>query len=90
VQTKTTVFNCNSFDIIIEEAHHIDAHGRHLWYLADVYVRDKGGQRHLVRKSRLPETVDEIRLLIKRDGMRVTDQFRARRVHSGSYPRDLK
>lgn len=89
MKTTTTVLKCLTFDILVEEVHHVDAHGGQLWYLAAVYVRDGDGRRHFVRKSRLPGTVDEIKLLVKRDGMRVFDQLRASMRSDMQQPRAL-
>lgn len=76
METKTTVFKGLTFDVLVEEAQQADAQGDHLWYLAAVYVRDRSGQRHLVRKSRLPGAAQELAALVHRDGIRVFDQLK--------------
>ena len=94
MKTKTTVFRGLAFDIVVEESQSVDAQGAHLWYLAAVYLRDRSGVRHLVRKSRLPGAADELAALVRRDGLRVFDQIsrtsaaaedarRARAMHPG-------
>jgi len=75
METKTTVFRGLTFDILVEEAQSVDAQGAHLWYLAAVYLRDRSGVRHLVRKSRLPGAADELAALVRRDGLRVFDRI---------------
>lgn len=79
MRTKTTTFKGLTFDLMVEEAEQTDPQGGHLWYLAAVYVRDRSGQRHLVRKSRLPGTAEELAASIRRDGIRVFDNFRPSR-----------
>ncbi|MBY2975518.1 hypothetical protein [Rhizobium leguminosarum] len=76
MKTKTTVFRGLTFDVLVEEAQSMDAQGGQLWYLAAVYVRDRSGARHLVRKSRLPGAAEELAALVRRDGIRVFDQFK--------------
>lgn len=78
MKTKTTVFKGLTFDILVEEQRSDDAQGGRLWYLAAVYVRDRSGQRHLVRKSRLPGAADELAAMVRRDGLRVFDRFSRR------------
>lgn len=75
MKNKTTVFRGLTFDIIVEEVQSVDPQGALLWYLAAVYLRDRSGVRHLVRKSRLPGTADELAALVRRDGLRVFDQI---------------
>lgn len=76
MKTKTTIFKGLTFDVLVEEAQQADAQGGRLWYLAAVYVRDRSGQRHLVRKSRLPGAAEELATLVRRDGIRVFDNFK--------------
>jgi hypothetical protein len=76
MKTKTTIFKGLTFDLLVEEAQSVDAQGGHLWYLAAVFVRDRSGQRHLVRKSRLPGTAENLAALVRRDGIRVFDHFK--------------
>lgn len=80
MKTKTTVFKGLTFDILVEEQRSDDAQGGRLWYLAAVYVRDRSGQRHLVRKSRLPGAAEELAKMVRRDGLRVFDRFRSNRT----------
>lgn len=80
MKTKTTVFKGLTFDILVEEQRSDDAQGGRLWYLAAVYIRDRSGQRHLVRKSRLPGAAEELASLVRRDGLRVFDRFRPSRT----------
>ena len=75
MKNKTTVFRGLTFDILVEEAQSVDGQGVILWYLAAVYLRDRSGVRHLVRKSRLPGAADELAALVRRDGLRVFDRI---------------
>lgn len=77
MEIKTRTFRGLTFDILVEEAQSVDAHGGRIWYTAAVYLRLKGEkQRHLVRRSRLPGAADELAAEIKRDGIRVFDKYR--------------
>lgn len=75
MKSKTTVFRGLTFDILVEEVQSLDPQGALLWYLAAIYLRDRSGVRHLVRKSRLPGAADELAALVRRDGLRVFDRI---------------
>lgn len=79
MKTKTTTFKGLTFDLLVEEAQQIDPQGGHLWYLAAIYVRDRSGAKQLIRKSRLPGAAEELAALVRRDGIRVFDNFKTTR-----------
>nr|WP_316654113.1 hypothetical protein [uncultured Gellertiella sp.] len=77
MEIKTITFRGLTFDILVEEAKSHDAQGGRLWYLAAIYVRERGKQEaQLVRKTRLPGAADELAASIRKDGLRVFDRFR--------------
>jgi nitrous oxidase accessory protein NosD len=42
MEIKTRTFRGLTFDILVEEAQSVDAHGGRIWYTAAVYLRLKG------------------------------------------------
>jgi len=78
MKIKTTIFRGLTFDLIVEETRSVDPQGALLWYLAAVYLRYRSGERHLVRKSRLPGAADELATLVRRDGLRIFDRISQR------------
>lgn len=58
-------------DLIVEESKSIDGDGRLSWYVAAIYVRERGSVRpRFIRKTRLPETADVLAAAIQRHGLR--------------------
>lgn len=59
-----------AFDVVIEEFEVQDLSGRVLCYIASIYRQDKTSNvRQLLRRSRLPETVEVFRREVARDGI---------------------
>jgi hypothetical protein len=59
-----------AFDVVIEEFEVRDLHGRALCYIASIYRQDRASNvRQLLRRSRLPETVEVFRREVDRDGI---------------------
>ncbi|TAV82649.1 hypothetical protein ELI24_39190 [Rhizobium ruizarguesonis] len=80
MKTKTKIFKGLTFDILVEEAEATDGQGGRLWYLARIYVRERGtSERHLVQKSRLPGTADKLAAEIRQHGIRVFDSYKSTR-----------
>ncbi|PDS61265.1 hypothetical protein CO653_34145 [Rhizobium anhuiense] len=77
MQIKTRIFKGLTFNILVEEAQATDTNGGRLWYLAAIYVQERGSQdRTLIRRTRLPGAAEELAAAIRRDGIRVFDGFR--------------
>jgi len=51
-------------------ANEVDRVGQTLCYVANIYWQDKSGSRkHLIRRSRMPETAEALRTTIAREGI---------------------
>ena len=70
MKIETTTIRGLAYDLLIEEIHDRDQSGDLLCYFANIYRQDKrGSARLLIRRSRLPETVQAFRNEIQRDGL---------------------
>lgn len=71
MKTTSRIIPGMAADLIIEEVKAIDPRGGLLWYVATIYVRERGKvERRLVRKSRLPETAAAMGAAIQRNDIR--------------------
>lgn len=71
MQVNTTTIPGLTFSVQVEEVNHRDQFGGLICYLASLYRLDpKTSARHLVRRSRIPGTADEMKREFHRDGIR--------------------
>lgn len=74
METKTTTIRGLAVDVIVIETIHLDAGGSHLWYTADVYIRErKNGTQHLARRTRVPGAGQALARDVQRMGVRALD-----------------
>jgi hypothetical protein len=66
----TTTIPGLTFNVQIEEVNHRDRLGGLICYLATLYSLDRtNATRHIIRRSRIPETADAMRHEFQRDGI---------------------
>lgn len=71
MQNRTTVVRGLVCDVEICETSQVDTDGEVLFYLASIYVAHRErGIRHLVRRSRIPGTGEEIANDVQSRGIR--------------------
>lgn len=74
---RTTIIKGLSFNILIEEVHQTDGKGGLICYVASIYLQEHGtDKKRLVRRSRIVGAADNLKVEIKRDGIRVFDRFK--------------
>lgn len=67
MQSTTMTIRGLTADLIVEETKSVDANGVLIWYLAAIYIRERGKVAPIfLRKSRFPETVERLAAAVRR------------------------
>lgn len=78
MQVTTTTIPGLTFSIQVEEVNHRDQFGGLICYLASLYRLDpKTSARHLVRRSRIPGTADDMKREFQQGGIQAFRRLEA-------------
>lgn len=78
MEAKRTVVRGLAIDVVVVEAAHRDASGKHIWYVATIYVRErKTGVQKLIRRTRIPGSGQALARDVQRLGVRALDAITA-------------
>ncbi|TBD12081.1 hypothetical protein [Rhizobium ruizarguesonis] len=78
METKTTTIKGLAIDVVVVETVHRDASGKHIWYVATIYIRErKTGVQKLIRRTRVPGSGQELARAVQQRGVRALDGFAA-------------
>lgn len=75
MQFTSRTIRAVAVDLIVEETKSVGRDGRLLCYVAEIYIREPGGRRRFVRKTRLPETAEMLAASVQRRGGRALETF---------------